>query len=190
MKNTLSLALATAATAILPLAIAHPAQAISFNFNWQGVNGYTAQGMFGYDETTAPAIISESGSGATKNLDFLMVSFFDSSNNPLQSYNTVTNGVSDSNFFAFNFDTMTQSLFGSFNVGGGSSTVGTQFFNGDIGGLLRLREIGPSGNILLDSQDPGVITVTQKQVPEPSSILGLSALGAIGAGSMLKKKQA
>ena len=119
-----------------------------------------------------------------------MVSFFDSSNNPLQSYNTVTNGVSDSNFFAFNFDTMTQSLFGSFNVGGGSSTVGTQFFNGTIGGLLRLREIGSSGNILLDSQDPGIITVTQKQVPEPSSLLGLFALGAIGAGSMLKKKRA
>lgn len=189
MKNTLNkIAIATVATAVLPLAIAHPAQAIAFHFNWQGDAGYSAIGSFGYDETTAPSIISEAGPGSTSVLDFLTVSFFDPSNNPLQSFNTVAGGVSNSAFFAFNFDTSTQTLFGTFNVGGGTSTVGTQFFNGTIGGLLRLREIGSSGNILLDSQDPGVVTVTEK-VPEPSSILGVLALGVMGAGSLLKKKQ-
>jgi len=52
------------------------------------------QGEFGYDETTAPTIISESGAGSTNNLDFLTVSFFDPSGSLLQSFNTVSGGIS------------------------------------------------------------------------------------------------
>jgi PEP-CTERM motif len=44
-------------------------------------------------------------------------------------------------------------------------------------------------SIQLD-KNSGAITVTPKAVPEPTSILGLLALGAMGAGSILKKKQA
>jgi hypothetical protein len=190
MKNPFGkIAIATALSTILPLTIVHPAQAISFNFNWQGdFNGYTVKGTFGYDETTAPTIITESGAGATNTLDFLTVSFFDPSNNPLESFNTVAGGVSNSAFFAFNFDTSTQTLFGNFNVGGGTSTDRTQLF-GTIGDVLRLLEIGSFDGLFLDLQYPGVVTVTEK-VPEPSSILGVLALGVIGAGSLLKKKQA
>lgn len=35
----------------------------------------------------------------------------------------------------------------------------------------------------------GVTTVNPEKVPEPTSVLGLLALGAMGAGSMLKRKQ-
>ncbi len=192
MKNILSKLAATAVTsAILSVASGQEAQAISFNFNWQGDGGYSAKGMFSYDETTAPAIISESGAGATNNLESLMVSFFDPSNNPLQSFNTVSNGVSESPFFNFNFDTSTQTLFGAFDVGGGTGVIGEQFFQGTVGSLLRLRQdVDQMGTAIELDQNSGAITVTAKAVPEPSSILGLLALGAMGAGSILKKKQA
>ena len=89
----------------------------------------------------------------------------------------MSGGVSNSPFFQFNFDTSTATLFGSFDVGGGTGTTGEQFFNGTIGGLLRLREIiDPSTNTLLDSQNPGVITVQRAPVPEPGalSLIGLA----------------
>ena len=192
MKNILTKLAATAVTsAILSVASGQEAQAISFNFDWQGDGGYSAKGMFSYDETTAPAIISETGAGATNNLESLMVSFFDPSNNPLQSFNTVSNGVSESPFFNFNFDTSTQTLFGAFNVGGGTGVIGEQFFSGTIGSLFRLRQdVDQMGTSIELDRNSGAITVTAKSVPEPTSILGLLALGAMGAGSILKKKQA
>ncbi|MCP2728487.1 PEP-CTERM sorting domain-containing protein [Limnofasciculus baicalensis] len=192
MKNILSKLAATAVTyAILSVASTQEAQAISFNFDWQGDGGYSAKGMFSYDETTAPTIISESGAGATNNLESLMVSFFDPSNNPLQSFNTVSNGGSQSSFFQFNFDTSTQTLFGAFNVGGGTGVMGEQFFSGTVGSLLRLRQdVDQMGTSIELDKNSGAITVTAKSVPEPTSILGLLALGAMGAGSILKKKQA
>ncbi|AUB38298.1 hypothetical protein COO91_04263 [Nostoc flagelliforme CCNUN1] len=55
----------------------NPAQAIELNFNCQGDVGYSAIGSFSYDETTAPTIISERGSGATNFLQSLNVSFLD-----------------------------------------------------------------------------------------------------------------
>jgi hypothetical protein len=179
----------TAVTVALSVAIAQQAQAISFNFNWRGNTGYSATGMFSYNQATAPTIISESGDGPTNYLQSLMVSFFDPSNSPLQSFNTVTNGVSQSPFFKFNFDTSTQTLFGAFDVGGGTFVIGEQFFQGTIGGLLELKQdVDQMGaSIVLDSQNPGTIAVTQK-VPEPTSVLGLLTLGVLGVGSLVKKK--
>jgi hypothetical protein len=190
MQNLLTkLPAATVLAAALSSAIVPQAEAITFNFHWEGDAGYTMQGEFGYDETTAPTIISESGAGPTNALDFLSVSFFDPSGNLTQSFNTVSGGVSQSGFFQFNFDTTTHTLFGGFNVGGGTGVIGEQFFGGTIGGLLELRQdVDQRGaSILLDSQNPGEITV--KKTPEPSSMLGLLALGALGAGSMVNRKQ-
>lgn len=186
MKNFLT---HLAATITLFVAIAPQAQAISFNFNWQGDAGYSATGTFGYDETTAPNIISESGAGSTNFLQFLTISFSDPSNNLLQSFSTVSNGVAQSPFFNFNFDTSSQTLFGAFNAGGGTGVIGEQFFLGTIGGLLELRQdVDQAGtSTLLDSQNPGVITVTET-VPEPTSLLSLLALGGLGASSVMKKQ--
>lgn len=180
---------ATALAVALSSAIVPQAEAITFNFHWEGDAGRTVRGEFGYDETTAPEIISESGAGPTQDLDFLMVSFFDPDGNLTQSFNTVSGGVSNSTFFRFNFDTTTHTLFGEINVGGGTGVMGEQFFSGTIGGLLRLRAVEEPGisSTTLDSQDPGVITV--KKTPEPASMLGLLALGALGAGSIINKKQ-
>ncbi|MFP5270514.1 PEP-CTERM sorting domain-containing protein [Coleofasciculus sp.] len=193
MQNIFKKIAVTAATsAALSMAIAQQAQAISFNFNWQGDTGYSATGMFSYDETTAPTIISESGAGATNNLQSLMVSFFDPNNNPLQSFNTVTDGASESPFFQFNFDTSTQTLFGNFNVGGGTGVIGEQFLSGEIGSFLELRQdVDQIATSIQLDRNSGEITVSAKtSVPEPASVLGVLAFGAMGVGSILKKKQA
>lgn len=168
------------------LLAAAPSQAapVTYDYSWSGGGGYKARGSFSYDAATAPIIVSESGAGATNNLTSLSVAFFDPSNIPLQSFNTVVGGVSNSGFFAFNFNTSTETLFGSLNVGGGTGVFGEQFFNGTIGGLLRLRQIDtPNPDILLDSQNLGSVSVqlSSATVPEPSTLalVGL-ALALIG----------
>jgi len=179
----------TALSVVIAIDANNPVQAITINFNWQGEGGYSAEGMFSYDETTAPVTITESGAGSTNVLDSLTVSFFDPSNNLLQSFNSVVNKVSDSSYFTFNFDTTTQSLFGAINIGGGTGVIGELFFLGTIGDTLDLRQdVDQMGtSTLLDSQNPGVIPVSV--VPEPTSVLGLLAFGAFGAGSALKKNK-
>lgn len=111
--------------------------------------------MFAYDETTAPASIPESGAGSTV-LDLLTVYFFDPADDPMQSLDTFVSGVSNSSFFQFNFDTTTETLVGSLDVGGGTSAIGTQSFGGTLGGLPQLRAIGISGDTLLAIRTRGL----------------------------------
>jgi hypothetical protein len=194
VKNIFAkIAATTTTSAALSLAIAiganNPAQAIDFNFNWTGDAGYSAIGSFSYDETTAPATISESGSGATNTLQSLNVSFLDPSNNVLGTYDTVTSGVSQSDFFAFNFDTTTHTLIGSLNIGGGTGIAGEYFFSGTVDEFLRLRQdVNQQGTSITIDRNSGSIQVSK--VPEPASMLGLLAFGMLGVGSTLKKKQA
>jgi PEP-CTERM motif len=183
----------SAATVLMGMAVAletgNPAQAIDFNFSWKGDAGYSALGTFSYDETTAPSIISESGAGPTDYLDSLSVSFFDPSNMPLGTYNTVTNGVSESPLFVLNFDTSTKSLFGNFDVAGGGIFDGEFFLKGTIDSKLELKQSVNQGTMdSLVDQNSGDITVTQ--VPEPASVLGLLAFGVLGATLKGKKKLA
>ena len=192
MNNLLNKISATVtASAVLAMALAletaNPAQAIEFNFSWQGDAGYSALGKFNYDETTAPLIIAESGLGPTQYLQSLSVSFFDPSNTLLGTYNSVTGGVSDSPFFTFNFDTSNQSLFGNLDIGGGQSIDGENFLQGTIGSKLELSQTTNQGtaSIVVD-QNSGAIAATQ--VPEPAAVLGLLAFGALGATLKGKKK--
>ncbi|MEH2244238.1 PEP-CTERM sorting domain-containing protein [Nostoc sp.] len=194
MKNIFAkIATITATSAALSVAIAaganNPAQAIDLNFNWQGNAGYSAIGSFSYDQATAPKIISESGSGTTNFLQSLNVSFLDPSKNLLGTYNTVSGGVSQSDFFVFNFDTSTQTLFDSIDIGGGTGAMGEYFFSGTGGDSLQLlQDIDQQGNSTILDQNSGYFNVAK--VPEPASILGLLAFGMLGVGSTLKKKQA
>jgi len=119
----------------------------------------------------------------------LNVSFLDPSNNLLGTYDTVAGGVSESSFFAFNFDTSTHTLFGSLNIAGGTGVIGENFFTGTVGEILRLRQdVDQQGTSITLDQNSGSIQVSK--VPEPASILGLVALATLGVGSTLKKKQA
>jgi hypothetical protein len=191
MRNIFAkIAATTATSAALSVAIAaSPAQAIDFNFNWTGDAGYSAIGSFSYDETTAPTIISEAGGGATNTLQSLSISFLDPSNNVLGTYDTVTGGASQSDFFAFNFDTSTHTLFGSFDVAGGTGVIGEYYFQGTIGDSLFLRQdIDQQSAFRTLDQNSGSIQVSK--VPEPTSMLALLAFAGLGVGSTLKKKQA
>ncbi|MBD2253487.1 PEP-CTERM sorting domain-containing protein [Nostoc parmelioides] len=183
-----AIAATSAATMTIVAGVNNQAQAADFNFNWLGDGGYSATGSFSYDEATAPTIISESGSGATNVLESLSVSFFDPSNNLLGTYNTVSGGVSASNFFAFNFDTSSQTLFGPLNIGGGTGVIGEYFFSGTVGNSLTLRQdVDQAGTSITLDQNSGAIQVSS--VPEPTAILGLLAFGTLGLGSMSKKKK-
>ncbi|RCJ36726.1 PEP-CTERM sorting domain-containing protein [Nostoc punctiforme NIES-2108] len=190
MKNIFAKITAIAATSVVIAAGANnPVQAIELNFNWQGDAGYSATGSFSYDETTAPTIISELGSGATNFLQSLNVSFLDPSKNLLGTYNTVSGGVSESNFFAFNFNTSTHTLFGPFDVAGGTGVIGEYFFQGTVGDSLFLRQdVDQQGTSTTLDQNSGSIQVSK--VPEPTSLLGLLAFAGLGVGSTFKKKQA
>ncbi|MDZ8238690.1 MAG: PEP-CTERM sorting domain-containing protein [Nostoc sp. ChiQUE01a] len=194
MKNIFAkMAMIAATSTVVSVAIAasanNPAQAIDFKFNWLGDAGYSAIGSFSYDETTAPTIITESGSGATNFLQSLNVSFLDPSQNVLGTYNTVSGGVSQSSFFAFNFDTSSETLFGPLNIGGGTGVIGEYFFSGTVGNSLQLRQdVNQQGTSITLDQNSGSIQVSK--VPEPASILALLAFGMLGVGSTLKKKQA
>ncbi|MEH2006665.1 PEP-CTERM sorting domain-containing protein [Nostoc sp.] len=192
MKNIFAkIAMIAATSTAFSVAIAaganNPAQAVDFNFNWKGDAGYSAVGSFSYDEATAPTIISESGSGATNFLQSFNVSFLDPSKNLLKTSNTVNGGVSQSKFFAFNFDTSTQTLFGRLDIGGGTGVIGEYFFDGTVGDSLQLRQdVNQKGTSTLVDQNSGFIQVSK--VPEPASILGLLAFGMLSVGSTLKKK--
>ncbi|WP_375510596.1 PEP-CTERM sorting domain-containing protein [uncultured Nostoc sp.] len=117
------------------------------------------------------------------------VSFLDPSNNALGTYNTVTGGVSESDFFAFNYDTSTQTLFGPFDIAGGTGVIGEYFFQGTLGDSLFLRQdVDQQATSITLDQNSGSIQVSK--VPEPASMFGLLAFAALGVGSSVKKKQA
>lgn len=187
LKSTLAAALA--AVAMLSSASSHAAL-VSYNMAWTGSAGYSLSGQFSYDDATAPTNISVSGLGPFSVLKSLSVGFFDPSNNLMQSYATVVNGVSNSNFFQFNFDVLNENLYGSFNVGGGTVAAGVQFFNGTLSSLLRLREnIDASGNSNdLDSASNTVTVTRAAQVPEPGTLaLCFGALLALGMQSRRRR---
>ena len=168
--------------------LAQKAQAVTFNFNWQGDLGYSVQGTFSYDAGTAPAILSESGAGPTSNLQSLSVAFFDPANIPLQSFTTVVGGVSGSPYFAFNFDTTSSALIGSLNIGGGTGVIGEQFFSGTLGSLLRLRQdIDQQGaSFEIDRQNAGVVSVTP--IPEPAPLPGALALAGVALAALARRR--
>jgi hypothetical protein len=176
------------AALVLTLAAARHADAatITFAFSWAGLSGYAARGTFGYDDAGAPPIIAESGAGPTDYLLFLTVTFFDPADTPLQSFNTVHSSLSESPFFEFNFDTLTQALIGPLNIGGGiAGAVGQMFFSGQLGGFLHLRRIAIPVDELVDVQaPPGVIAVTQ--VPEPAAVV----LALLAAAAMTRQSSA
>ncbi len=197
MRNFLlkAAALAVTTTSVLATMAAsiNPAQAIDWNFNWKGDNGYSATGAFSYDETTAPQLISESGAGPTKFLQSLSVSFFDPAQNLLESGSAIVNGVSSDRFLRLDFDTQSKNI----------SVLDT-----DIGGtdyqyfLTNLRTpsgevVGPSvttfnlfyrpnGTPLLDSSSRVQVT----QAPEPTTIVGTLVAGCLGMGLRRKKTAA
>lgn len=131
---------------------AKPVQAVTFDFNWKGNAGYAAQGSFSYDET-------KDYSAITKNqLESLKISFFDPSSNLLKSYVNVENGKDTriNSYLEFNFNPITQSLTGAFDVGEGNLIGENDFYlQGVINDHFELRNLDTN---VLDSNS-GVMNI-------------------------------
>lgn len=191
MKSFFSLAvaqvapsLALCATSII--ASTNLAQAADLTFNWKGDTGYSASGSFSYDQTTTPAIISESGAGATKALQSLSVSFFNPSQELIGTNNEVVNGVSSNQFFNFNFDTTTGNLFGAFDVGTGSGIGDVFLSNVEAPGRIFISPGATSylyQNLTADYTqllDSSTNQIKASAVPEPTTVLGTLLVGILG----------
>ncbi|MEJ6485624.1 PEP-CTERM sorting domain-containing protein [Nostoc punctiforme UO1] len=176
--------LAFCATSII--ASTNLAQAADLTFNWKGNAGYSASGSFSYDETITPAIISEGSAGATKALQSLNVSFFNPSQELIETKNEVVNGVSNNQFFELNFDTTTDNLFGAFDAGAGTG-FGDVFLSNVVappgifispGATYYLYRNSTADNIQLLDSSTNRIKVSA--VPEPATILGTLVSGMLG----------
>ncbi|MEH2359600.1 PEP-CTERM sorting domain-containing protein [Nostoc sp.] len=162
------------------------AQAADLTFNWNGDAGYSAEGSFSYDETTTPAIISESGPGATKALQSLSISFFNPSQELIGTKNEVVNGVSNNQFLNFNFNTTTGNLFGAFDLGTGTGIGDVFISNVEAPGRTFIspgatyylyRNITADNAQLLDSSTN---RIKASAVPEPTTVLGTLLVGMLG----------
>ncbi|MBE9106937.1 hypothetical protein IQ229_18995, partial [Nostoc cf. edaphicum LEGE 07299] len=131
-KTAISLVTTTTLALAIGIATNNLAHAVEFNFNWKGDTGYSAKGSFNYDTTTAPSVISEKGSGATKNLQSLSISFFDPLSNLINSFTPVLSGISNYGFLRFNFDSTTEQIFGSFDVGKDDGLPGDAWLNNNL----------------------------------------------------------
>lgn len=201
MNNLLTkISAAVGITAALSVAIAfgtnNPAQAVTFNYSFETDTGYVGTGEFSYDPTPASLIV-ESGIGPTNFLNSLSLSVFDPAGNLLASGNEVTNGVSNSSFLRFEFNPLTKTLSildNSTDVAGGFSYFITNAFD------LSYNPVTPGSttfNLFSFETSTGTATflgstpsIQVASTPEPASVLGLLALGAMGVGSALKKKKA
>lgn len=212
MKNIFKPALV--AGTVLSLSIgtyaqsSHAAQ-ISYNLSWEGNAGYTATGMFSYDDQFQGGIVTEN------ELDNLMITFFDPSGTELQSF-LYPPFTPESNF---NFNTTTESILqtgnfdepNGFDLGVDAGTIGElgiDFYscnNGSGGcdfslvGQGIMLQLNNASDSCSDPNDPncvqldsgGVLVATRKSTstPEHSSTLSLLVLGILGAGSAFKRKR-
>ncbi len=182
------------ATTSLVLAIAittnNLAHAAEFNFNWKGNTGYSAKGSFNYDTTTAPSVISETGLGATKNLQSLSISFFDPLSNLINSFTPVLNSVSNYGFLRFNFDSTTEQIFGPFDVGKDDEFPGDAWLNNNLALIdegfsdeVLAKEFGFNNRDTVGTKqilDLSNNSVQVSKVPEGSIIIGLLTVCSLG----------
>ena len=187
----------TALSGVIALSRTNSAQAITFNYSFQTDTGYTGKGQFSYDELTAPTIISESGAGPTNFLEFLSLSVFSPTNDLLDSGNSVVNGISNDSFLLFEFDTETETLNVLDNNTEASGSDPYYFISNAVDPDYNF--VGPGNTdfnlFAFSPQTPDTANylgfadeILVSRVPEPNSVLGLLAWGALGIGSVLKKK--
>ena len=131
------------------------AEAITQSFQWTGKIGYSARVRFSYDEEKVAKTISEQGAGKTNTLKSLIVTFYNSSGQPIGTYENVVNGMAGGNYFEFHFDPITQKLFGSIDLGG--EFANEMYLKGTIERELSLLEVEQSGIDRTVDKDKGHI---------------------------------
>ncbi|MBN3880701.1 MULTISPECIES: PEP-CTERM sorting domain-containing protein [unclassified Nostoc] len=189
-KTAISLVTTTALTLAIAINTNNLAHAAEFKFNWTGDTGYLAQGSFNYDTTTAPSVISETGLGATKNLQSLSISFFDPLSNLINSFTPVLSGISNYGFLRFNFDNTTEQIFGPFDVGKDDELPGDTWLNNNLALIdegfsdeVLAKEFGFNNRDTVGTKqilDLSNNSVQVSKIPEGSIIIGLLAVCSLG----------
>ncbi|MBD2506675.1 PEP-CTERM sorting domain-containing protein [Nostoc muscorum FACHB-395] len=189
-KTAIGMVTTTALALAIAITTHNLANAAEFNFNWKGDTGYSAQGSFNYDTTTAPNVISEAGLGATNNLQSLSISFFDPFSTLINSFTPVVNSVSNYSFLRFNFDNTTQQIFGPFDVGKDDELPGDTWLNNNLalidegfGDEVLAKEFGFNNRDAAGTKqilDLSNNSVQVSKVPEGSIIIGLLAVWSLG----------
>ncbi|MTJ52240.1 PEP-CTERM sorting domain-containing protein [Anabaena sp. UHCC 0253] len=200
IKATIAVA---AVSSVATFANIPSANAALFGLNWEGDQGYSAQGKFSYSDSLEGTVVTGS------QLNTFSLSFFNPTGDLLKTfaYNFSSPTTTPSfDFFNFNFDTVTESVLQS-----GSYDTSTGFdlgsnFNTDIAGLffytfqdadqglptttIFLND-GLSTEVCIQSGNCGLDfggQLTANKIPEPGTIFGLLVLGS--AVGFLKKKSA
>jgi len=119
------------------------AEAVTTKCHWVGEKGYSAEIIFSYDEQLMPNKIVEEGRGKTKIIQDLTVSFYNSTDQLLGTYDNIKQGVSQFPYFKFNFDPQQQKVIGLIDLGGDSS--GEVYLKGIVQENLKLFKIDQSG---------------------------------------------
>jgi hypothetical protein len=154
LKNLLlTLSVAISIFLVSGLAIFDSAEAVTISFQWTGKTGYSAKGSFSYDEKMDSKTISEKGAGKTNSLQSLEVIFYAPSGEPMSTYEDVVNGVAKGQYFEFNFDTVTQQVFGRIDIGG--ELFGETYLKGTINSELSLFNVGESNFDRIIDSDSG-----------------------------------
>ena len=144
IKNQLVNRLALIGFAVLSqLIFITPVQALTQDFQWTGLRGFSARGTLSYDENIATKIIAEKGSGETRQLESLKINFYSPDNELMAQYHDVVDGVSLKDYFELKFDTIQHQFIGEIDLGG--ETPGELFLTGRVGEQLSLVKIEPSG---------------------------------------------
>ena len=118
-----------------------PAIAITQNLQLESATGYKIKTTFSYDKLKTE-IVREKGTGTTKVLNSLKVSFYNPVGETIASYDNIVDGVATGNYFEFNFDPATHRLVGEIDLGGESA--GEMYLKGEADrmSLIQVTESG------------------------------------------------
>ncbi|HEY9695415.1 MAG TPA: hypothetical protein V6D15_24720 [Oculatellaceae cyanobacterium] len=184
----------------------------TYALSWDGSNGYSATGLFSFDDSLLGNIISKN------DLDSLSISFFDPTGSQLESFEFPFPASEAELNFNFNsatgkviqsgaYDNPTEGLDLRINYYAGETGLDFYTANGEnfpffpplpLGTLVLDNnvqakacypsQLAPVGCARLSTGGTLTVTATATAVPEPASVVSWLALGAIGADSTLKKK--
>lgn len=194
-KLTVTAVTTTALSGAFALSAGNPAQATAFNYSFHTDMNYTGKGQFSYDGN--PAMISESGSGQTNFLQFLSLSVFDPANNLLDSGNSVVGGISNDSFFLFEFDALTETM-NILDTNTAASGQDPYYFisNAVDPSYMPVTPGTTTFNLFAFSPSTGTAaflgsasSIQVSRVPEPASVLGLLAFGALVSIGQLTKRE-
>lgn len=163
--------------------LSNPAQSalVSTNFSWTGDAGYSAKGTFIYDDSFA--LIDAEGieyGDFNDGLDYLAISFYDSSNSLLHSAVNVQSGVVLYDWLDFTFNPSTHAFEGEFDMGSDTNTDGEYYINGEINGPSTLVKVNGT-----DLDGLAATSIKVGSVPLPGAI-SLFLTGILGLFGMSK----